>query len=194
MLKSKINCNYARHDCQRISQGDILRDFTFVITGKGGNQLELKFPYIVVLSQDCDLEHGAKLVPLQESSPEESIIDFNQYLHNILFLPAFPSEFVRNGQYLKDLFKMQTTTINSDRFRVIKSNENPRYHIMSPDAEFQIPELAIDFKAYYTVQFNSFYESYKDHYLATTNELFRENLSQRFAYYLNRVVLPELSV
>lgn len=193
MLKSRINCYYAKHDCQRISQGDILRDFTFIIIGKGGNQLELKFPYIVILSQDCDLEHGSKLVPLQAASPETEPIEFNQYLHNVLFSPAFTTESIKSGQHLKDLFNITTKPIASDLMKPIKQNENPRYHKLISDLELQIPELIIDFKAYYTVQFNLFYESYKDHYLATTNELFRENLSQRFAFYLNRVGLPVIA-
>jgi hypothetical protein len=110
-----------------------------------------------------------------------------------LFSPAFPSDIIREGKHLKDIFNIQTERISTYPFRIIKRNENPRYHMLTQFSELQIPELILDFKAYYAIPFDSFMENYKEHYLATTNELFREDLSQRFAFYLNRVGLPVIA-
>ena len=191
MLKSKIERYYEKHSCKRVSQGDILRDFSFILIGKDCAQVEITFPYIVVFSQDCDLEHGSKIIALQEEK-KDTAIEFNQYLHNILFCPAFTTDTIRAGTHLKDVYNIQTTRINSSQFDAIKKKENPRYHLLQADMDLQVPELIIDFKAYYTVPFDFFNSLYMKYYLATTNELFRESLSQRFSYYLSRIGLPEI--
>ena len=36
------------------------------------------------------------------------------------------------------------------------------------------------------------YEILKKHYIGSMKELYREDLSQRFAYYLSRIGLPEI--
>jgi hypothetical protein len=193
MLKSKVETQYLTHDCTRISQGDILRGFTFVMVGKGGAQIEVKFQYIVVFSQDCDLEHGTKVIELLKKAQGAEVV-FNQYLHNILFIPAFPAEQMREGNHLPQLYNIKSDRIASDLWKPIKKNENARYHFLPACPNLQIPELMLDFKAYYTLPFEGFLESYESQYLATINELFRENLSQRFANYLNRIGLPEKAV
>ncbi len=49
--------------------------------------------------------------------------------------------------------------------------------------------LIIDFKHYYTIPRNILYQNL-DHYNVSITELHREQLSQRFAYYLSRVGTP----
>ena len=56
MLKSEIDSAYIKLACSRITQGDILRDLNFSIIRQGTTTVQLTFLYIVVLSQDCDLE------------------------------------------------------------------------------------------------------------------------------------------
>jgi len=192
MLKSKIESQYESHNCDRISQGDILRDLDFVVVGEDEEAIELKYQYLVVISQDCDLEQRNCLITA-DLECEDSCKIFNQFLHSVLFVPAFPEELLRSGVHLESLFKIKTQSINSRLWSPIKSNQNPRYHVLPADTEHQIPELVLDFKAYYTLQYEYFLSKHKDHYLATVNELFRESLSQRFSNYLNRIGLPNLS-
>lgn len=192
MLKSKIESWYETHDCNRISQGDILRDISFVIIGEGDVEIELSYQYVVVLSQDCDLKEGNTLVS-GELGCEDSCKLFNQFLHSVLFVPAFPAELLRSGEHLKSLYQIKAQRLNSSLWKPITKNQNPRYHFLPSDVDYQIPELAMDFKAYYTLPFKYFLSMHKKHYLATVNELFRERLSQRFTNYLNRIGLPELS-
>ena len=56
----------------------------------------------------------------------------------------------------------------------------------------QIPDLILDFKHYLTVPFDLLSRFHGTCYLASVSELFREDLSVRFASYLSRVGLPEL--
>lgn len=191
MLKSKIESKYEIHDCQRISQGDILRDVSFIIVGDDEKAVELEYQYIVVLSQDCDLEAGNNLLS-EEIECEGSCKLFNQFLHSVLFVPAFPSELLRSGEHMKSLYSIKADKINSASWRLLKGNRDPRYHFLPRNQEHQIPDLVLDFKAYYTLSFEYLASKHKDRYLATVNELFRERLSQRFANYLNRIGLPVL--
>lgn len=195
MLTSNIDKYYVQHDCERITQGDILRDFSFFIVGKENEQIELSFPYLVVVSQDCDLEQGFKINTLieAEEKPEDGIIPYNQYLHSVLLLPAFPSEIIRKGEHLIDLYKLKTQQISTKLWDKLKQNNDQRYHYLPQYNDFQIPDLLIDFKAYYSLPFLCFQDVFRRHYLATINELFRENLSQRFANYLNRIGLPVIN-
>lgn len=191
MLKSKIESKYEIHDCQRISQGDILRDVSFIVVGEGEQAVELEYQYIVALSQDCDLEQGNKLVSADLKCEGDCRL-FNQFLHSVLFVPAFPSDIIRSGEHIKSLYNIKTQKLNRSLWGPVKNNENPRYHFLSSNKDYQIPDLVLDFKAYYTLPYEYFLSKHKEHYLATVNELFRERLSQRFSNYLNRIGLPVL--
>jgi hypothetical protein len=74
----------------------------------------------------------------------------------------------------------------------IKQNNNERYHYLPSYLDFQIPELLVDFKMYFTLPINVVFSGVNPFYLATINELFREKLSQRFSFYLSRIGLPDI--
>lgn len=196
MFQSSINAYYQKHSASRVCQGDILRDFKFNVVDPKGKVFQFGFPYIVILSQDCDLLAN-KPIALAGRQPEsvaslESQPVFNQYLHSILFLPAFPAEAIREGAHLVGMFGIRQDRLNSDRTRLIKDNKDPRYHYLNSDVSLQIPDIITDFKAYYTLP-PEYFAPPMPNYLATANELFREHLSQRFAQYLSRIGLPSLT-
>jgi hypothetical protein len=188
MLSSKISKIYETHDNSRVCQGDILRDLKIPITiDRVTLQVnEFVFSHAVIISQDCDLqqEYDGKL---------KSDEHFNQFLPNLLLLPAFPADDVRLGIHLKGLYGIAQKKKDSDLWRPIKGNSSPRYHFLQLDQTIGVPELVIDFKTYFTVPRDLLYSIYSETYLATLNELFREDLSQRFAYFLSRIALPELT-
>jgi len=99
---------------------------------------------------------------------------------------------LKAGNHLRDLFSINQTNIGGDQFKKLKQNKDERYHFLSPCDEYQIPELIIDFKIYYTLQVDYIENRYHDCYLATINELFRELLSQRFTNYISRIGLPKI--
>lgn len=190
MLESKIKSHYETHSCKRITQGDLLRDVSFIIS-EGEELKKLLYQYGIVLSQDCDLEQGSKIT-INSQENGASITEFNQFLPSILFLPAFPAETLREGEHLVDMYQVKSQRLNGNLWKPIVSNNNPRYHFLPAEIELQIPELVLDFKTYYTIPFKTIANMHKDHYLATVNEIFREGLSQRFANYISRIGLPEL--
>lgn len=186
-MKSRVTEPYTRHDTSRICQGDILRDVTFFIV-RGDEIIELFFEYMIVLSQDCDLEQGLKSL---ENRNVSEIKQDNQFLHSILLVPAFLANKLREGEHLKEMGITQAR-INSSRWKVIGVNNNPRYHSLKSYPALQVPDLVVDFKAFYTLGVEMLTSVYKNVYLATISELFREDLSRRFTNYLSRIALPEI--
>jgi hypothetical protein len=184
MLISKVIRRYERHTQSRPCQGDLLQDFRFrIVTDNGveNNVQEVTLPYAALVSQDCDIEHDE---PNRETR--------NQFLPNYLVLPAFLAEEVRTGTHLSG-FNLKVRPIDSKtEWQKIIQNKDERYHFLHRDQAFQVPELVIDFKTYYTLPRESFLFLFKSSYLVTINELFRESLSQRFAHFLSRVALPEI--
>ena len=183
MLTSNVTQYYISHDKDRIHQGDILKDVEIKIYEQG-KLFNISCPYLVILSQDCDLEQckGNKI---------ENGIN-KQYLPNIIAIPAFVDEILRSGNHLEELFKITQEKIDTNRFKIIKRNDNPRYHYLNSCYDIGLPNLILDFKIYYTIPYWELKKQYDKAYLTTINELFRERTSQRFCNYLSRIGLPEI--
>ena len=149
---------------------------------------ERYLPYCVVLSQECDLEHDFN----NRADTVKCERDTDKFLQSILVCPAYPAAQLREGTHLKDAgLKMQR--INSDEWKRVKQNSSYRYHFLPEFEDVQLPELAIDFKQYFTIPRAVAYRSQiRTKVLTSLGDLFREHLSGRFAHYLSRVGLPEL--
>lgn len=206
-MKSNINSKYRHHDSLKIYQGDILRDVDLIVeyTEDGNNQFEM--PYIIILSQDCDLDEDFNSYQNYEQKNvselsslffEESTkkIDhkiktmYDKLLPSVLVCPAFPAEQVRNGIHLKNYNNYAMQYLNSDMWNLVKINQNSRYHFLEEYPDYQIPNLVIDFKRHYTLPTHYIYSIFKESYVGSLNELYRERLSQRFFNYLSRIGLP----
>lgn len=85
---------------------------------------------------------------------------------------------------------MQNFHKKDTMWNFVKTNQNPRYHLLKGVTELQMQEVVIDFKQYYTIPRDILYEKIVKNYLLSLNELFREELSHRFANYLSRVGVP----
>jgi hypothetical protein len=190
MFPNKIDSRYVKSTDKRICQGDILRDINILdnysIDKSGELEYdELNLLYIIVMTQDCDLEGDFK--NRSQTAPEKH----DKFLRTILICPAYIASYFRGGKHLDGLgLKMEPW--NSKNFHQIKDQNKDRFHFLDQDQELQIPEMVIDFKHYYAIPRNTLYGLYNEHYLATINQLFREFLSQRFANYLSRIGLPQI--
>ena len=191
-MKSSILKPLEIHECDRITQGDILRDFNFYFVTSNKEVTEISFQYIVVLSQDCDLEQGQNGIDYINLSTSNTKIKFNQLIPNILFTPAFIVDEIREGKQLENFFNISCDRFNSEKYKLIKQNKDERYHFIEGNQDMQLPDLIIDFTVYFTVSTEFFLSNFKNKYLSTVNELYRENLSQRYCNYLNRIGLPNL--
>jgi hypothetical protein len=159
----------------------------------------ITLPYLIVLSQDCDLESDfnkrevMKKDFLNDKSKKQC---YNKFLDSILICPAFPAEDLREGLHLKGMERI-VERINSKEWDKVKKNDNYRYHYLDEETikkdrkkEVIIPQLAVDFKKYYTIPRNYLYFYKKTNYKASLNELIREDISNRFAYFQSRIGLP----
>lgn len=182
----------------RLGQGDILKDLRFKYVIKESSEPETEsvtFDFAVVLTQDCDLEQDrAALLKAEEaerpggdargSSPNQ-----DKYLNSVLVCPAFVADLLRNGTHMTQ-FGWTMQRLSRDLWAPVKNNTNPRYQFLAASDEFQLPELVIDFKHFFTLQRGYLY-TMKEQRATRLDSLFRESVSQRFAYYLSRVALPE---
>ena len=184
MFQSNITQRYIKHDKDRIYQGDILKNIELRFC-ENKDVVEISCPYVVILSQDCDLLQCR----CNECSQNK---ENNQYLPNVIVFPAFVDEKLREGNHLLEIYDVKQQRINSEKFKEIKQNNNPRYHYLTGNNDFELANLVIDFKLYYTIPYNDLKQKYDKSYIATLNELFREHLSQRFSNYLSRIGLPDI--
>jgi len=197
MPLSQVTRSFVQRSGGRLHQGDIFRDLLIEKWKRAGADSsdilvsDCVLPYCVLVTQDCDLEHDWR------NRSDARAAKRDKYLRDLLLLPAYPAEQLRTGTHLREAFDESTWVMenyNSDRWSPIKTNQNERYHYIVGNADFQLPDLAVDFKHYTSVPREQLYELAVTRYRATISALFREDLSHRFASYLSRVALPELSV
>lgn len=171
----------------RIKQGDILNNLEFKYVGNTDNKVtSIPFDYWVILSQDCDLEWDFE--HREEDSPKSQ----DKFLQTILVCPAFVADQFKAGSHMSQ----QGLTMNKwepDLWKGITRNNNYRIHYLEAGTDSKFPALIIDFKRFFTVPREYLYQLLPTNYVISIDELFREALSQRFAYYLSRIALPEES-
>ena len=169
----------------KIYQGDIFQNVDYLRWVDTINKVidVIEIPYFLVLTQSCDLEQDYK--DRQKTEKENR----DKYLQSILVCPAYRAEVFKRGEHLKN-FDLIMCTSGGTLWKIIKKNNNARYHFMERNEEFGLPDLVIDFKHYYTIPTHILYEIYKDHYVNSLKSLFRENISHRFAFYLSIIGLP----
>jgi len=190
MSNGKIDAVYIKRNLPRISQGDIFYELSVILLqpsldgGNEGNILKRTQPYAVVITQDCDLESDF------QNRSEISPTKHDKYLPAILLCPAYLEGDFKDGTHLESL-KYVMENHPTDRHRRIRTQQLARYHFIESDRD-SVPNLVIDFKHYISVPREWIYRQYPDKYLISLNDLFRESLSQRFAFYLSRIGLPTI--
>lgn len=187
MFKSRVKRRYRKNQNSRFYQGDILKDLVFIF-GDARRETEkdiIRLEYAVILSQDCDIEQDFENRKKQEDR------DKDKHLRSLLICPAYGIEKFAAG---KQINGWQMKSFNSKEVEKIINNDwYKRYHYLPKSPEYTIiPELVLDFKHFFTLPRDFLYEKRRQIYLASLNELFREELSQRFSNYLSRIGLPEI--
>lgn len=175
----------------RVCQGDIIANVEFIeyAVEKSG-QIEISkiiFPYVYVLTQDCDLE--------QDYANKASAVSMNQDKHliSVIVAPLYNIEQFYDGLHLEDIgLKMQTISRKVDKTenKTLRQNGNPRYHYLEFSNAVSIPNSIIDFKHYFTVNNNLLLDRKKKSFVCKVSELYRENISHRFSFFLSRIGLP----
>lgn len=144
-------------------------------------------PFAVVITQDCDCEQDFK-------TRKQGIIS-NATIPSILFCEVIDAGLLRNRDKGKS-----NVDINSKVWEQIKKNKNERYHFLEAIPEKSdllgegLPELALDFKRYFTIPTDEVYYRIKIGEASRRCQLispYLEHLSTRFNYFQSRVALPE---
>lgn len=176
----------------RVAQGDIIRDIEcieYVVEKDDIVEVsKIVFPLVIVLTQDCDLEQDFSLKKQLTQSSESH----DKLLFSVLIAPLYNADAAFAGDHLTEL-KMKMQRINSDRKRVVKNNEVPRYHYLDLGEKIAVPPQVIDFKHFFSVNLLYLEKRKKAQFVCHIGDLFREDISQRFSSYLSRIGLPNLS-
>jgi hypothetical protein len=191
-VNKDVNVSVATKSLGRISQGDIFRDIECIeyVAEKDGvlEVSKIVFPFVVVLTQDCDLEQDARY-QTGEGTPSTD----DKKLFSALVVPLYNAEHVYQGQHLSDLdLTMEPINKVKTPGKTLRDNERPRYHYLSFPDNVPIVASIADFKHYFSVNLAYLQELRQKHFVCRLSELYREDLSQRFAAYLSRIGLPSI--
>jgi len=175
----------------RVYQGDIYKNIEYIenIKEKGGiiTISKIHFPYVIVLTQDCDLQWDFN----QRWSRKNISNNQDKWLLSVLVAPLYNVEHVYNGEHLSELH-MTMQKIERDRTpgTYLIQNNNPRYHYIKFPNNVDIVDSIIDFKHYFSVNVEYLKSIKKESFICRISDLFKEDISFRFANFLSRVGLP----
>ena len=177
----------------RLCQGDIYRDIHFVeeviVEGDAIDVRRVLFPFVIVLTQDCDLQqdHSYRW-PL---ATDKKRINHDKRILSALVAPIYNAEHFATGSHLEQLqMKMGEFAKKSRDYGFLTSNQNQRYHFLKFPPQVQIVDSVVDFKHYFSVSVEYMKRSRPSQFVAKIGDLYREDICQRFAAYLSRIGLP----
>ena len=183
-----IKVNLTKSD--RICQGDLIKNVEYIeYASEKEATIEISkivFPVVIVLTQDCDLEQDHK----NRNQPNANQ---DKHLISIIVAPVYNLEHIYDGNHLSEIgLKMQSINKDSNKTenKFLKQNKNPRYHFLQFDDSVTLVDSIIDFKHYFTVNINYISKLKETNFICKIEELYREQISQRFAYFLSRIGLP----
>lgn len=188
-----MNLRVDKLQIDRICQGDILRNvdcIEYAIERDGVIEVSrIHFPFVVVLTQDCDLEQDFKI----QCTPEKLVKD--KKLISVLLAPLYNAEHVFQGDHLSELkISMEPIKKNRTPGNFLQNNERPRYHYLEFPPEIPLVNSVIDFKHYFSANANYLTQLRPASYVCTLSALYREDISQRFASFLSRIGLPDIKI
>jgi hypothetical protein len=191
MISVKPKCE------SHVQQGEVFRDIHMIGDVTEDNGIlevgRISFPYVIVLTQECDLEEDFRL---RSTDSEEAKLD--KLLLSVLIAPLYNADHLRKGEHLSELKingqKINGERVNSKHWNHFTNNMMPRYHYLEFPNSAKLVPLVIDFKHYFSVNLEYLKRVREEHYITTVAELFRERISQRFANYLSRIGLPDANM
>ena len=147
---------------------------------------KILFPYIIVLTQNCDLEQDYKFRWSRNKTETQ-----DKWLISVIVAPLYNVEHVYEGVHLSELdMKMQLINKRKSPGKNLRKNEVPRFHYIKFPDDIKIVPSVIDFKHYFSSNVNYLKEKKKTNFICQVSELYRESISHRFASYLSRIGLP----
>ena len=175
----------------RISQGDIYRNVEYIeyaVEKDGEIEIsKISFPYIVVMTQDCDLQWDYKS---RYGRPKSANQD--KFLLSVLVVPMYNAEHFFLGEQLSELqIDMRKIKKSGTEGKKIVDNQIERYHYFEFPDDISIVNSIVDFKHYFSVNIEYLKKQKQADFVCRIPPLFREKLSHRYAHFLSRIGLPE---
>lgn len=185
---------------ERINQGDIYRDVEYIenieIINNEIKISKIVFPLVVVLTQDCDLQQDSAYRIEEINTPNND----NKKLLSVIVAPLYNEEMFLAGEHLNDNETITMKMVPIPKYGKKKkittaynnliNNETPRYHHLSFSNEINIVDSVIDFKHYFSVNIDNLMRKKESNFVCKISELYREDVSKRFAFFLSRIGLP----
>jgi hypothetical protein len=200
---SKVNTRYRQNPANRIMQGDIFEDVPIPLwdIDTDADQIVVDpentdtLSFAIVVSQDCDLDQDYNNWKRRK---RKLTLSQDKILPSVLVCVAYPSKQLLEGKH-RGSDVMMVNWKEQKKSGDIDHNNYARFHFLEESTArdkkngLRIPSLIIDFKHYQALPISAVYKLYESkHYIGSINELFREELSQRFSSYLGRVGTPPL--
>lgn len=184
-----------KHDKnERLAQGDFYSDITIIESYKDLPDKvvinEINYPLSVLISQDCDLNSDAR--SRKANSIQNAKINNDKDLLWLVFAPVYIFEQFLLGDHLSELGMKMSQIQDNTLITKITQNDIPRFHYLRYQDSERLPEMIIDFKHAFTISNEAFLSQTNRKFEFQALPLFREALSQRYAYYLSRIGLPVL--
>jgi hypothetical protein len=85
---------------------------------------------------------------------------------------------------------MERINIKKTPGQTLIQNERPRYHYINFPVDVPLVASVADFKHYFSVHVTYLEGVRKTNFVCRLSDLYREDVSQRFAAYLARIGLP----
>jgi hypothetical protein len=185
MIKALKTCE------RRICQGDIIANIEHIehvaFTPEHVEVSKITFPFVIVLTQDCDLAQDYRVRWSRQATQNQ-----DKMLFSVLVAPLYNVEHVYTGEHLSELkMQMQAISRNKTPGANLRSNETPRYHHLVFPKEIPIAASVIDFKHYFSVNVEYLKKLKRTEFVCKVAEVYREDISLRFANFLSRIGLPE---
>ncbi len=133
------------------------------------------FPFVVVLTQDCDLSQDYKVrwARRETSNHDKKLI-------SVIVAPLYNLEHVYEGEHLSELeMTMAKINKNATSGRTLLQNQTPRYHYLEFPTNVPIVSSVIDFKHYFTVNVEYLKKHKKANFICQIGPLYREEKSGR---------------
>lgn len=112
-------------------------------------------------------------------------------LVSVLVAPLYNVEHVYAGDHLTHLgMRMRTINKKKTEGNSLRKNETPRYHFLQFDEDTPIVDSVVDFKHYFSVNVEYLKAIKPENFVRRVAEIYREDISLRFANFLARIGLP----
>lgn len=177
-----------------VQQGDIFKDVTYIFdfnqTDEGIEIVELTFPYVLIVSQSCDMLHASRLI-------SNEIHSESKLMFSVLAVPMYERETIISGEHLRELcedkiinFEIKGPFISEEDQKVIKNGFHYRFHEIYFPNDCKIPDSIIDLKEFFTLNLTTV-NQIRGQRVGRLNDWSAQQIVNKMSAFLSRVGLPD---